>query len=81
MYKENGRFGIVPYANVADLSAEGFVITDIGLDMPGFKPFDQLLIIHSELNEPVPDQQRNNQEDQHAQYKSDKDPDHSCDHT
>jgi hypothetical protein len=56
MNKEDRRFGIVPYADITDLSPQGFIITDMGLDMPGFEPFDQNLIIHSELNEPVPNQ-------------------------
>jgi hypothetical protein len=66
MDKEDRRFRIVPYANITDLSPQGFVITDVGLDMPVFEPVDQILVIHSELNEPVPNQKRNNKKDHHA---------------
>jgi len=56
MNKEYRRFRIVPDTDITDLSPPGFIITDMGLDMPVLEPFDQTLIIHSELNEPVPNQ-------------------------
>jgi hypothetical protein len=30
------------------------------LDMPGFEPIGQILIIHPELDEPIPNQRSNN---------------------
>src|SRR6185437_10925959 len=55
MDEQDGRIGRIPGLQVTDLSSLGHIIPDLRVDMMVMKPGEQILIIHSELNQPVKD--------------------------
>lgn len=61
MYKKKGSFRAVSDTHIPDLPAADIIITDTGLDMPVFKPFGKILIIHPELYESVRNKKSNDQ--------------------
>lgn len=63
MDKKKGCFGTVPDTDIPDFPAPRLIITDTGLDMPVFKPFGKIFIIHPELYEPVRNKKSNDQKD------------------
>jgi hypothetical protein len=66
MYKEDRRFGIVPYPDITNLPALRLIVGEMWFNMTGMKPIGEVLIIHPELHQPVEDKHEDDKEDQYA---------------
>ena len=64
MNEQDRSLGLVAYLYIPHLASQRIIVMDLRYDMTGMEPADKLFIVHSELNEPVEDQDENDKEDQ-----------------